>query len=154
MTIRADGTFAFANSGQSNFTLFPDGNAFLRGTLNQGSDRHSKKNFGDVDREQIWPKSSNSPFPPGPTKPRPTMYVTSVPCHRTFTDCSAWELTTRPFQLSIRLESHWRRFRVCTQDWNRRTRKLNRSMLSSKNPVVNWHRLKRKSLNNSIALMS
>ena len=53
MTIRADGTFAFANSGQSNFTLFPDGNAFLRGTLNQGSDRHSKKNFGDVDREQI-----------------------------------------------------------------------------------------------------
>lgn len=62
MAIRANGTFAFAFGGLANLTVQPNGNAFLRGTLSQGSDRNSKKNFAAVNGSEILEKVATLPI--------------------------------------------------------------------------------------------
>ena len=62
ITIRADGTYVFANGGQSKFTVFPDGNAFLRGSLSQNSNRDVKKNINAVDADDVLSKVLELPI--------------------------------------------------------------------------------------------
>jgi len=51
MAMRAKGAIAFGFGGFTNFTMLPNGSANLRGTLQQNSDRNSKKDIVLVDPE-------------------------------------------------------------------------------------------------------
>ena len=62
IAIRASGAFAFGFAGQNQFTISPNGNAFLRGALTQNSDRNEKKNIRLVDPQQVLSKVASLPI--------------------------------------------------------------------------------------------
>lgn len=63
---RANGFFEVGTNGQLNFNVRPNGNAFLRGTMQvqnlvQTSDRHAKEKFKSVDVDEILEKVAAMP---------------------------------------------------------------------------------------------
>ena len=62
MAIRANGTFSFNFGGEANLAIQPSGDAFLRGTLNQASDRNIKKNFREINATEMLQKVVDLPI--------------------------------------------------------------------------------------------
>ena len=62
MAIRANGSFGFNFGGESNFSILGNGNAFLRGTLTENSDRNAKKNINPVNPNNILSLVSELPI--------------------------------------------------------------------------------------------
>ena len=60
--IQQNGAFTFNSNNIAQFGILPDGNAFLKGRLFEGSDRNIKKNIVAVDTENILQKVLDLPI--------------------------------------------------------------------------------------------